>query len=329
MLSHKRHPSGGILLVAVMVFGLATVAIASDVLDRIVAVVNEDIILLSELDARLRPYAQRIHEQGFDAEKERQTIFKVRSDLLNQLIDEKLTDQEIKRNDIHLDDAEIDATIERIKQANSFTDEDLRRFLAQNEMTLEEYRNKVKEQVLRARLVNYEVKSKIAITDEAIHRYYDDHPDIYGGARQYHLRHILMTVPPNATENDRAMIRQKMEKIRAQAADGADFADLARTNSQGPAAKDGGDIGEFKNTSLSPKIRTALEGLKAGQPTAVLETERGFQLFYVEAVGRSEGKPIESVEQEIHQKLYNEVVDKQFLSWLDTLRKQSHIKIIN
>jgi peptidyl-prolyl cis-trans isomerase SurA len=307
----------------------ATASAASEVLDRIVAVVNEDIILLSELRERMEPYAQRIRQQGFDLDKERQMIFKVREEMLNRLVDEKLTDQEIKRNDIQVDDAEIDSTIERIKAANSFTDEDLRRFLEQDQMTMEQYREKIREQVLRTRLVNYQVKSKIVITEEEIRAYYDSHPEIYGGKLRYHLRNILMRVPDFSTDTEKQAIKEQMQQIQSQIDAGESFADLARTYSQSPAAAEGGDIGEFAKETLSPQIQEALDGLTPGQATAVLDTDQGFQLFYVESVNRTEGKPLENVREEIHQKLFAEVVDKKFLSWLEDLRSQSHIKIIN
>jgi peptidyl-prolyl cis-trans isomerase SurA len=314
----------------VLVFtATATASAASEVLDRIVAVVNEDIILLSELEERMAPYALRIRQQGFDLDKERQMLFNVREEMINRLVDEKLTDQEIKRNDIQVDEAEIDSTIERIKAANTFTDEDLRRFLEQDQMTMEQYREKIREQVLRTRLVNYQVKSKIVITEEEIRAYYDDHPEIYGGKLRYHLRNILMRVPDFAAEAEKQAVSEQMRQIRSRIEAGESFADLARAYSQSPVAEDGGDIGEFAKETLSPKIQAALDGLVPGQATGVLDTDQGFQLFYVEAINRTEGKPLDSVRQEIHQKLFDEVVDKKFLSWLEDLRSQSHIKIIN
>lgn len=307
----------------------ATAAAASEVLDRIVAVVNEDIILLSELREQMEPYVQRIRQQEFDLDKERQMLFKVREEMLNRLVDEKITDQEIKRNDIQVDEAEIDSTIERIKAANTFTDEDLRHFLEQDQMTMEQYRDRIREQVLRTRLVNYQVKSKIVITEEEIRAYYDSHPAIYGGKLRYHLRNILMRVPDYSTDTEKQALQEQMQQLRSQIEAGESFADLARAYSQSPAAADGGDIGEFAKETLSPQIQAALDGLNPGQTTAVLDTDQGFQLFYVEAVNRTEGNPLESVRGEIHQKLFAEVVDKKFVSWLEDLRSQSHIKIIN
>jgi peptidyl-prolyl cis-trans isomerase SurA len=254
----------------------------------------------------------------------------MREEMLNRLVDEKLTDQEIKRYDIQVDNAEIDNTIERIKSANSFTDEDLRSFLEREQINMEQYRERIREQILRSRLVNYEVKSKIVITEEEIQAYYDNHPEVYGGKSRYHLRNILMRKPDFSTDVEKAAVKERMQALLSQIASGeATFADLARSHSQSPAAADGGDIGVFDKETLSPQIQAALDGLKPGQATVVLDTDQGFQLFFVEAIERTEGKPLETVKEEIHQKLFEEVVDKKFLSWLDNLRSQSHIKIIN
>jgi peptidyl-prolyl cis-trans isomerase SurA len=322
----KKRVSAGLIGILLLLCAITTTA--SEVLDRIVAVVNEDIILLSELEKRMQPYAQRIRQQHLDAVKERQMLFKVRDEMLSRLVDEKLTDQEIARNDIQVDEAEIDSTIERIKTTNSFTDEDLRQFLEQEQMTMAQYRNQIKEQILRTRLVNYQVKSKIVITEEEIQAYYDDHPDLYGGKVLYQLKNILMREPDFATNADRQAVAEQMQQLRVQIQAGESFTDLARQYSQGPTAAAGGDIGEFAEGTLSPQIQEALDGLKPGQVTTVLDTDQGFQLFYLEATRRTEGKPLDSVRAEIHQKLFTEVVDTKFLSWLEDLRNQSHIKLI-
>jgi peptidyl-prolyl cis-trans isomerase SurA len=219
---------------------------------------------------------QRIRQQGVDRQKERELLFKVREDILNRLVDEKLTDQEIKRNDIQVDDAQIDATIERIKAANYFTDEDLRRSLEQEGLTMESYRSQVKEQILRSQLVNYEVKSKIVVTEEDIKAYYDRHPEIYGGKLRYHLRNILLRVPQFAGTDEKQAVRERIENVRKRIESGESFADLARSLSEGPAAINGGDIGEFETDALSPQIQTALDGLTPGQSTTILDTDLGF-----------------------------------------------------
>ena len=101
----------------------------AEVVDRIVAVVNDEIISLFEMNQLLQPYEAKIRNLGYSSEKEREMLFKVREDVLNQLIDQKLTDQETRRFRITVSEQEIDNAIERIKEANFYTDEQLRKAL--------------------------------------------------------------------------------------------------------------------------------------------------------------------------------------------------------
>ena len=107
--------------------------------------------------------------------------------MLKRLIEQKLKDQEIKRSNITVDENEIDSAIERIKETSFFTDEDLREALARDGMTIETYREEMKEQILRSKLINYKIKSKIVITKEDIKAYYDSHKDDYSGETKYHF----------------------------------------------------------------------------------------------------------------------------------------------
>ena len=190
----KRFIALGLLigLSTLLSSAAATASAAAEVLDRIVAVVNEDIILQSELNERMEPYVKRVREQGFDMDREQIMLITLREDIINKLVDEKLTDQEILRNDIQVSEAAVDNMIANIKSANNYTDADLERFLEREQMSLEEYRETIREQVLRTKLVNYQVKSNIVITEEEIQSYYDSHPEMYGGEARYHLKNILM-----------------------------------------------------------------------------------------------------------------------------------------
>ena len=151
----------------------------ADVVDRIVAVVNDDIVTLYELNRAIKPYADKIGALEYSMEKKKEMLFRVREDVLKQLVDEKIRDQEIRRTNRRVSEEDIDLAIEQTKKANYFTDEDLRDALAKDGFTLEEYREKLKEQILRGKLINLEVKSKIVITKEEIKSYYENHIDKY------------------------------------------------------------------------------------------------------------------------------------------------------
>jgi len=300
----------------------------AEYVDRIVAVVNDDIITLSELNEQAKPYTEQILARHLPAAQRQEMLFTVRDKVLNGLIDQKLTDQEFKRADINVSDAEIDATIERIKDARFLTDEDLRHILEQQGLSMEAYRSQIKTQILRMKLINIEVKSKIVITQEDIAAYYKNHSDLYGGEKKYHLRNILLKPPVLANETEEEAFRKKMATIVENLKRGASFEEMAREYSQSPLAADGGDLGAFELKALSPQIRDAVEKLKSGQFTDFLSTDQGYQLFYIEDITESPAKPLKEISGEIHEKLFNEIVDSKFQSWLKDLRKKSHIRII-
>lgn len=311
-----------------LVFSVNSQADGAELVDRIVAIVNDDVLTLTDLNRHLQPYAEKIKSLGYSLEKERQMLFKVREDMLNQLIDETLTDQEIKRFNIAVDENEIDNTIERIKETRFITDEELREALASEGLTVEEYRTKLKEQILRNKLVNVKIRSKIVITQDDIRSYYDSHGDVYKGETAYHLRNIIMKVPPLADDSEKIAVREKMEAVLKKLKDGDPFDVTARMYSESSLAAEGGDLGFFKLDALSSELQKIIGGMKPGQLTPVIDTDQGYQIFFVEEITRTPSKSFDEARAEIEEKLFNEIVDKKFRVWLQDLRKGSHIKII-
>ncbi len=307
---------------------LPVVSVSAKVVDRISAVVNDDIILLSELDRSFGPYLEKIKTYGYAPDKEKEMIFKARQSVLEQLIEGKLIDQQIKNSHITISEKEIDNAIERIKEANFYTAEDLNKALEQDGKTLEELRQNIREQILRKRLINFEVQSKIVITQDDIKAFYDSHKDLYGGTKKVYLKNILMQVPIGADEAEKRVVYVQMEAIRKRIADGESFEALSMAFSQAPQASKGGDLGFFNIDVLAPNLRKAIDGLAAGDVTDILDTDLGYQIFLVQEIAREGAKSMEAASPEIEQKLFNEVVDKKFKAWLENLRNRSHIKII-
>jgi len=301
---------------------------SAEVVDRIVAVVNDDIILLSELDESFKPYADRIMALGYSLDEERRTLFNIREEILNQLIDQKLTDQQIKRSKITVSDDEIDKAIERLKEANLFTDEELREMLKAEGLTMEEYRKRIKDQILRAKLVNFEIKSKIVITKEDIESYYKSHSDKYSKIKEYRLSNIIMQVPSFASEEEKLGVLEKMEMVLTELKAGKPFDMIAESYSESSYVSDDGGLGLFKLKELSPRIQEAIKDMKAGEFTPVLDTDQGYQIFYIQEIVDAPGKSLEEASPEIEDILYKEIVDKKFSSWIDELRKRSYIKTI-
>jgi peptidyl-prolyl cis-trans isomerase SurA len=296
--------------------------------DRIVAVVNDDLITLFDLNQKFRPYEENIRALGYAPERERETLFKLRTDLLNQLIESTLSDQAVKKHNIEVSEQEIDTALERVKDARSLTDDDLRAGLAQQGLTLEEYRKNLKHQLLRNKLVNREVKSKIVVTEDDINAYYDAHREKFAGELNYHIWNIFIRTAKFADDSTRRLALEKMEAVLAQLKQGRSFESFAVDDSNSPMAPKGADLGQFKLEELSPKLKEAVSGMKAGDFSPILETDLGYQIIFVQKIVETESKSLATVKSEIHEILYNEAVDNRFQKWLKDLRKRSHIKII-
>ena len=288
----------------------------AEMVDRIVAEVNNGIILFSEL------------EQAMGASPTKIVSPEEKKVLLDKLIDEKLTLQQAELLGIKVSEAEVDATIERIKQLNKLSDEALEQTIAAEGRTMEAFRKRLKNQLLQNRLLSQEVKSKIVITDADIKAYYDAHQQDYAGTVKYHLRHILLRFPPKADQDQKEAIYEQVLDLRRRLEQGENFARLARDYSQAATADSGGDLGLYELRLLTPEIRDALKGLEAGQISGIIASDQGYQLFFVEEIQTAGGQSLEDVASAIEEKLYNERIEEKFKLWLTDLRSKAHIRII-
>jgi len=318
----------GTLCFCIFGYPFVITAKGAEIVDRIVAVVNDEVITLIELNNTLKPYMEKIQSLGYSQDKEQELLFKVRKDMLDRLINQKIEDQEIKRSKVEISEEQVDKTIERVKETNYLTDEQLRAALAKDGLTIEEYRSKIKDQILREKLVALKVKSKIVITKEDIKAYYEKHIKEYGGKQKYHLRNIIMKVPLFLGSEKKLEIKAKMDEILEKLKAGESFKALAAKYSESPAASDGGDLGEFEFDTLSPQLQNAIEKIKPGELTSVLDTDQGYQIFFIEKIVNTPGKTVEEMSPEIERILFNESIDKKYQAWIGDLRKESVVKII-
>ncbi len=315
---------GGCTILVLLLF----VNVRAEVVDRIVAMVNDDIILLSDLEQMLTVVSGTLDRQGYPASQKRQILNEQRKQVLEQLIYDTLTDQQIQRHGIKIDDDEVDATIAQIRKINKLSETDLHRALELDGISFEAYRKQIKEKVLRTRLVNREVKSKIVITDEDIRSYFDSHQSEYGGATKYELRHLLLKVSPSATSTEKESVYQRIKGLYERLQAGQAFEKVAGQYSEAPSAARNGLLGVFDANLLSDQIKQALQGVDPKQFSEIVDTDQGYQIFYVEGIMQSGGRSLDEVRAEIQQKLYADVVDQKFNEWIKDLRQRSHIQIM-
>jgi peptidyl-prolyl cis-trans isomerase SurA len=298
------------------------------VVDRIVAVVNEDVITLYDIENLMRPVLQNIKAQRLPPEREIQAVAKLRNEMLNNLIDTKLTEQEVKRYNITITEEEVDNYIRQLKQRRPTTDEQLRALLAEQGMTLEDYRKEIKLQLQRTKLVNREVRSRVVITEADIKAYYEKNKSKYGGGTRYHLWNLFVKLPAQASPANREAAQDLLAEVLAELRRGRPFLEIVRLSAERSSDVQGSDLGLFRVEELTPQLREVVRGLKPGQFSGVVESDFGYQIVYVQEIQETASKPLAQVESEIQDILFRERVDDRFSSWLSDLRKRSHIKIM-
>ncbi|RJP39118.1 MAG: hypothetical protein C4548_12340 [Desulfobacteraceae bacterium] len=301
---------------------------ATVLVDRIVAVVNDEIIRLVELNEKFSPLEQQIRSQGHPSGREEEMIYQKRMEVLNDMIDEKLADQQISEAGIMVNPSEIDHAVEQVKAINRYTDEELRQALALSGIDMERYREEIRKQILRNKLVNLKVTSSIIITQSDMDAYMSAHPEIYGPRKQYQLRNIMMAIHTGADAQNRQSVYEKMTAVVEMLDDGQLFAEVAKRYSEGPNAVEGGILGSFTLNDLEDNIADALSQLEPGQFTPIIETEYGYQIFYIEEIIDASPKTADESASEIRRKLYEQQVNERFQAWIEKLRQDAHIKII-
>ncbi len=302
---------------------VATLAVGApsdrELLDRIVAVVNDEVITLSEVEASAKPYMQ--HNEG---EERKKLLFK---DILDQLISERLLAQEIKQAKITVSDEEVSRAVQDILRQNRISEEQLKQAIESRGMSMGQYREDLKSQLVRLKLIDMKVRSRVVIPEADIKAEYDQRTKDDEQEELVHIRHIFFKWGENATEAEKAAIRDKAVAARKQALAG-DFEAVAKELSEGPTRNNGGDLGELSGKQLLPELKVALEGVEPGTITNPIDTDNGVHVVYL--VGRRFKKPTSYAElrDRIYQELYQRRVEEQTKVWLEELRGQSAVRVL-
>ena len=307
---------------------LSSLGTAAELVDRIIAYVNDDIITLSELNERTNALVAARRQNPFLREQEL-SLEEMRHSMLNRLIDERLASQEISRLHISVSEEEVDGAIARIMQENRLTQETLEAELRKQEQTITDLRQQIKEGLEQRKLVSREVQSKTVITDEIVEAYYQSNMNDFQEKERWRLQDIYLPYYPDDTPEDRARLRNLAQQILERVRAGVDFGLLAKNYSQGPGAEAGGDMGYFARGELEPVLEAAVENLKAGEVSPDIETTRGIHIIKVTEVDRAPPKALDEVRESIRNLLYKREVEFRYREWLSSLRERSYVKIVD
>jgi parvulin-like peptidyl-prolyl isomerase len=296
--------------------------------DRIAAVVNDEIITLSDVNKAFEPYQERFDKSYRGPERDRQKAMdETKMMLLNRMIDSLLMEQESRRTGISVKNEEVEEAVNDIRKRRNLSPAEFAMALERDGVTLQALRRDVKNQLVRMRLVRRDIKSRVAVTDEEIGEYYRTHREDYEGKEAVRVRQILILLPKGSDPVKKEQIRAGAEQIRARLLGGEPFERLSARYSQGPAAAEGGDIGYIEKGVILPEVEAVAFSLPVGQTSEVIESAAGFHIIQVTDRRGAGLKPIETVREEIREKIDNEKMEKKFGEWIEELRKKSHIEI--
>jgi peptidyl-prolyl cis-trans isomerase SurA len=297
-------------LVMLLSFNLQNLAYGAVIVDRVVAVVNNEIITLSDLQ---REEALRKDQTKID---ERQ--------LLADMIDRKLQLDAAKRAGMDVTDKELADAITDIMKRNSMDTKRFEEALAKEGLTLDQYRTELREQMTLSRMVGKFVRAGIAVDEAEVRAYYERNLKSYTLPEEVRLRQIYFPLPDNATPNQIADMKAQAQKVFERAKKGGDFLRLVREHSEGNTSPDG-DLGFMERENLQPEIEEAARGLKPGEIAGPILCNGGFHIIRLEDV-RTPVKPFEKVKDQIMNTLYQQKMENTYRTWLQSLRSDANIE---
>lgn len=295
------------------------------VINGIAAVVNDEIITLYEINRESQPVIREREKKGAldDAERSR-----IRRSALDGLVEKHLVEQKIRELNIRVSEEEIRQSIEDVKRQNGMSQEALVAALAGQGLSFDQYRSQLQEQLEKLKLISSEVRSKIQVGETEMREYYEANRAAYAEDDTYRARHIFFKANDKAPADalKRSMTNALM--VLAEAKSGKDFAELAKTYSEDPAAaKDGGDLGRFRKNDMQPELAQAIVALKPGDVSELVYTPAGFHIIKLEERISGRMKPFEAVRGEIEEALYRKKSEERFAQWARELRAKATVEI--
>lgn len=296
-------------------------------LDRVVAVVDEDAITQSELDNYMRPLYEQL-KQEHEGDHLVRKLHEVRTKLLNQMIEDRLVYHEAKEMGIEVTEADIEEELQEFK--NQFTDEtSMDQALQEQGLSMTALKDRLKRSLMVRRLHDIEIRSKIVVSPRELEKYYSDHQEEFMETDQVKAR--FMTIKKSAQSRDKGLTDEpslaRIRILHERVLRGEDFAKLATENSEDSYAA-GGGVGDWlKPGSMIPALEEVLFKLEPGAVSGVIETPMGYHFFRVEAKKEGRNRTFEEAREEILEKIFQEKARARFEEWMEELKRKSYISV--
>ena len=308
-------------IVLILTLLLAATAASATVVSRIAAVVNDDIITTHQLDQALKQEMERMEAEPTPAQ-----LGTLRKELLSRLIEEKLLQQRIEALGLTVSANEVEVALQDVQAQNQLSREDLIEAIRAQGLSFEEYRENLRNQILRYKLIGTEVRRKVDVSEGEIRDYYRAHLADYRMPPQIALSALLFPVPERAGLAERDAIRQAAHEALTRLRQGADMEEVADNFSteHGTVFR---DLGQVVRSELDPEFAAAVEGIEAGGFSTLIEKPTALVLLRVDASDQGGLRQFYAVKEEIRQRLIEQKTDVRSEQWIRGLKQQAFIDI--
>jgi peptidyl-prolyl cis-trans isomerase SurA len=308
---------------------LGSTAIAANVLDRVLAVVNDEIVLDTEvLQATEMEARQVLANVDRDSAEGQRRYDELRRRVLDSQIEKVLIAQYAREQKVYVTEDEMRSAIKDVVKNNNLNDESqLREALKAQGMAWDAYSSMLRQQLLQLKVVNTAVRSRVTVGDDEVRAYYAQTVrQVAGDQLQVHIQQILIPVSKTAPATTIAEKRAKAAKAVEGARAGQDFASLCQKFCE-DGAKGDGDSGLISRSELPVELREVVTTMDPSDVRGPIRGDRGFYVVRLVEKKDAEVRPFEEVKETLRRQLYEQQVEKAVTAWLKELRRKAHVDV--
>lgn len=305
---------------------------SATLVDKVVAVVNDDVVTLSEVEEEAaRLYQSLVSSQPTEALTT--SMAQLRENTLDALIDRRLINQRAKSTNTTVSDEELTAAMDSTRIRMGLDPSEFRKRMERSGMTEDTLKKQLRDQILQGKLVSSDVRAKTVVTEEMVLAAYNERHTTRTDKGNLYLLQMGFSWAKDIEDTEMVATEKGAAKKRAETAlalvkDGQDFKEVAKKFSELPSAVDGGDLGVLHLDDLAQVTRDTVEGLEPGEVSKIIETSEDYQFFKIFPGddGAAQSASFEKVKEEIREKLYQEKLKAAYADWVKKLRESAYIQ---
>ena len=297
-----------------------------ELVDRVVAVVDRDVILHSEM-RELVEFVEEQELRGLTGEAREVARGELIARVVDGLIAQRLVDQAMDRAEVGVEDREVEAAVADVASQNGLSVEDLYRQVELQGMDRDSYKLELRDQLRHYKFMNLEIRGRVSVSEQDIQNHYNQRAASAKPDPAWRLQRILLAYPGGSDDTARASVKAEADELLSQIRSGKAFGEIAKLRSDDPSTRElGGDAGLFKPSELAASFSEALEAVPEGEAVLV-DTSAGVFLLRVLETLDTAVRPLDELRDSIARELYDKAMDRELERWTAEQRSKAHIEL--